>query len=207
MFKPISNFLKTTALGGLVIVLPVLLLWVIMDEILGLIVALAIPIADLFPAQTFDSLSNPAVVAALLILATSFVFGVAIKLELLARFGRWLESVTVAQIPIYRAIKQLSAGLIGAEDGNGFKGALLDTGNDCCELVYLIETLTDGRVVILVPFAPASFTGSVKIVGADQVRELTAGAGEVSKVIAHWGVGAAEILNQGVSTDKQTGQH
>jgi uncharacterized membrane protein len=194
MMKTIGEFFKTTALGGLMIVLPFLLFWVIMDEILELIVALSIPIADAFPPETFDRLSNPAIVAALLILATSFVFGVAIRLELLARFGRWLESWTLAQVPIYRAIKQLSAGLLGAEGSDGFKGGLLDNGNGTSDIVYIIEELADTRLVILVPFSPASFTGSVKIVAASMVTSLPAGAGEVSKVIANWGVGTSEIL-------------
>ena len=56
------------------------------------------------------------------------------------------------------------------------------------------RALPEDRVVILVPFAPASFTGSVKVVAAAHVREFDSSAGEVSKVIANWGVGAAEML-------------
>lgn len=194
MLTALSNFFKTTLLGGLVVVLPLLLFWVMMDEILGLIVALAIPIADLFPPETFDQLNEPSIVAALLILGTSFIFGVAIKLEMLAKLGRWIQSATVGNIPIYRAIKQLSAGLIGAESGNGFKGGMLQNADGSCDIIYIIEALPDDRVVILVPFAPASFTGSVKIVAAAHVRELDSSAGEVSKVIANWGVGTAEML-------------
>jgi uncharacterized membrane protein len=194
MLTALSNFFKTTLLGGLVVVLPLLLFWVMMDEILGLIVALATPIADLFPPETFDQLSEPSIVAALLILGTSFIFGVAIKLEMLAKLGRWIESATVGNVPIYRAIKQLSAGLIGAENGAGFKGGMLQNADGSCDIIYIIETLPDDRVVILVPFAPASFTGSVKVVAAAHVREFDSSAGEVSKVIANWGVGAAEML-------------
>ncbi len=65
-------------------------------------------------------------------------------------------------------------------------------------MVYIIEELADGRMVILVPFAPASFTGSVKIIDGNLVTPLEVSAGEVSKVIAHWGVGTAEAL--GVQT-------
>ncbi|MCX2980224.1 hypothetical protein EYC98_05000 [Halieaceae bacterium IMCC14734] len=194
MLTTLSNFFKTSLLGGLVVVLPFLLFWVLMDEVLGLIVALAIPIADLFPAQTFDHLSEPSIAAALLILLTSFIFGVAIRLELLAKLGRWLESATLGKLPIYRAIKQLSTGLIGVEGGAGFKGGLWQHDDGSCDIVYIIETLSDDRVVILVPFAPASFTGSVKVVAAAFVQELDASAGEVSKVIANWGVGATEML-------------
>ena len=47
--KNLLEFLKTTAMGGLFVLLPVLLLYLLLSEALDLIVALATPIADLFP--------------------------------------------------------------------------------------------------------------------------------------------------------------
>jgi len=52
--KGLIEFLKTTALGGLFVVLPVLLLYMLLGEMLGLVIGLATPIADLFPKGTFD---------------------------------------------------------------------------------------------------------------------------------------------------------
>ena len=42
------KFLKTTLLGGLFILLPLMLLWIGLKEIGGLLEAMATPIADLF---------------------------------------------------------------------------------------------------------------------------------------------------------------
>ncbi|MBW1725925.1 MAG: hypothetical protein JRJ33_11375 [Deltaproteobacteria bacterium] len=47
--KQLLEFLRTTALGGLFVLLPLLLLYLLLSEALGLIVVLAGPIADLFP--------------------------------------------------------------------------------------------------------------------------------------------------------------
>ena len=54
--KQLLEFLKTTALGGLFVLLPLLLLYLLLSEALGLIVVLAGPIADLFPKATFDDI-------------------------------------------------------------------------------------------------------------------------------------------------------
>ena len=67
--KQIGEFLKTTAVGGLFVVLPVLLLYLLLGEILGLVIGLATPIADLFPKGTFDNLTAPFPVAVILIVA------------------------------------------------------------------------------------------------------------------------------------------
>ena len=191
--KVLVEFLKTTLMGGLLIVFPLLLFYILFGELLDAIVALATPIADLFPEGTF-ALRAPDILAALLILGASFLFGLAVRLQWLAGLGRWLESRTLAYIPFYRAVKLLSRGLIGTTGSDTFLGGLLINENGTQELVYIIEEFADGRMAILVPFAPASFTGSVKIVDGAMVTPLEVSAGEVSKVIAHWGVGTAEAL-------------
>ena len=48
------EFLKITILGGLFVLLPVLLFYLLLTEALQAIVGMATPIADLFPKGTFD---------------------------------------------------------------------------------------------------------------------------------------------------------
>ena len=80
------NFTKTTLLGGLFVLLPLMLLWIGMKEIAGLLVAMATPIADMFPMEMFDDLAAPGVIATLLIIGTSFILG-------LAGRSAWLSSI------------------------------------------------------------------------------------------------------------------
>jgi uncharacterized membrane protein len=49
-------------------------------------------------------------------------------------------------------------------------------------------------MTVLVPWAPASFAGSVKIVGSDRIEMLEASLGDASRVLGHWGFGAKESL-------------
>ena len=52
--KNLLSFLKLAALGGLLVLLPILLFILLLMEIVQMVVGLATPIADLFPAGTFD---------------------------------------------------------------------------------------------------------------------------------------------------------
>ena len=70
--KQLLEFLKTTAMGGLFVLLPVLLLYLLLVEALDLIVSLATPIADLFPKATFEKVEFPVIVGLILILAFHF---------------------------------------------------------------------------------------------------------------------------------------
>lgn len=67
--KNIASFVKLTALGGLLVLLPILLLILLLMEIVQLVVGLATPIADLFPAWTFEDPQH------LIALAVFLLFG------------------------------------------------------------------------------------------------------------------------------------
>ena len=72
--KNIMEFLKTSLIGGLFVLLPLILFYLLLSQILQLVVVLATPIADLFPKGTFDEVKTPVVIAVILIVGASFLF-------------------------------------------------------------------------------------------------------------------------------------
>jgi uncharacterized membrane protein len=146
------EFLKTTALGGLLIVLPLLLLYLLLSEIVDLIIALATPIADLFPAGIFDKVAYPGLWALLLVVLISFLFGLALQAALLRRAGGWVERRLLGRLPMYAVVKRLSQALLaGPGDAEPFRPALLQSAEDEWEVAYVIETHGDGRLTVLLP--------------------------------------------------------
>ena len=192
--KQLLDFLKTTALGGLFVLLPILLLYLLLAELLQLVVALATPIADLFPKETFDRFNAPVLVALVLIVGVSFLFGLTLRSVKLRQIGIWLERTMLGRLPLYGAVKSLSRGLAGAEQDTAFRPAVLNSADGEREIVYVIEDHGDGQVTVLIPWAPASFAGSVKIVRRDRIEMLDARLGDVSRALSHWGVGVHELL-------------
>jgi len=200
--KNIVEFLKTFLIGGLFVLLPLLLLYLLLAEMLQLVITLATPIADLFPAGPFDWVKAPVLIAILLILGLSFLFGLALRSMALRRFGLWIERSMLSRLPIYNAVKSLSRGLVGAKGDTAFRPAVLSSPDGGREIAYVIEDHGDGQVTVLVPWAPASFAGSVKIMGSDRIEMLDAPLGAVSKALSHWGVGVRDLLGKG-ETDEE----
>lgn len=190
----ITHFLKTSALGGLFVLLPLLLFYLLLSEALGAVVALATPIADVFPAGWFDKVEAPVVVALILLLAASFTFGVMLRSTLISRIGRRIEDLVLAELPMYSAIKRLTKGLGGGGDAGSFRPALLISAGNQREIVYAIETHDDGMTTILVPWAPTPFAGSIKIVESTHIELLDVELSEVTRVLSHWGVGMTDLL-------------
>jgi len=200
--KKIVEFLKTSLIGGLFVLLPLVLFYLVLTEMLHLVVALATPIADLFPKGTFDQVNLPVLVALILIVGASFLFGLALRLMILRRVGLWIENNVLGRLPMYNAVKSLSRGLVGAKEGTAFRPAVLSSPDGGWEIVYVIEEHGDGQLTVLVPWAPAAFTGSVKIMDSDRIEMLDVPLGDVSKALSQWGVGVRDLLGKG-KTDKE----
>jgi len=132
------NFLKTTVLGGLFILLPIMLLWMGLLEIGGLLATMAAPIADIladfFPQDYFENLTAPGVVAFILIVGASFVLGLAARSKWLRTVGRSIERSILYKVPMYRMLKIISSALIDTDTSDVDPALLMDGsgGGDPC---------------------------------------------------------------------------
>ena len=90
----------------------------------------------------------------------------------------------------------MSQGLLGAKEDGVFKPAVLHSENGEREIVYMIEEDGKGQVTVLVPWAPASFAGSLKIMSRDRIELLDSNLGDTSRVLSHWGVGTFDLLEK-----------
>ena len=192
--KNLLEFLKTTAMGGLFVLLPILLLYLLLSEALDMVVAIATPIADLFPKATFEKVEFPVIVGLILILGVSFLIGLGLRSKTGRGIGQWIERTVLGRVPAYEALKSLTTGFAEAGRAGAFKAAVLTSSDGDREVVYVIEDHGDEDLTVLVPWAPAAFAGSVKIVDRDRVKFLEANLGDVSRALGHWGVGVRELL-------------
>jgi len=194
--KTLTEFIKTSLLGGLFVLLPLVLFYLLLSELLALVVMLATPIADLFPKGTFDEVQMPVVVGLILIVGVSFLLGLALRSAALRRLGLWVEHQLLGRLPLYNAVKSLARGLVGAQEDTAFRSAVLHSPDGEREIVYVIEEHGDGQMTVLVPWAPASFAGAVKIISSDRIEMLDVSVGDASRVLGHWGVGARDLIGK-----------
>jgi len=200
--KSIGEFFKTTLLGGLFVILPLLLLYMLLAEAVDLVIALATPIADLFPKGIFDQVQYKGPIALILIVCVSFIIGLALRAETGRRMGRWIENTILGRLPAYKALKGLTTGFTEAGKEGAFKPAMLISADGEKEPAYVVEDHGDGKVTVLLPWSPASFAGSLKVVKQDRVEVLDVSIGDFSRVLGNWGIGASDIKGK-VSTRKK----
>ena len=98
---------------------------------------MATPIADLFPAGTFDDEPEfPGFIALLLIPGVSFLYGLVVRSTSGRSATLWIERVILGRLPAYNAINRLTTGFLEA-DGKGVRTAVLTNSEDEREIVYL----------------------------------------------------------------------
>jgi len=197
------QFIKSRILIGLYVLLPIMLLWIGLREIGGLLADMADPIAVMFPSRYFDDLRWPGIVAAFLIIAASFVIGIAAMLSVMELLGQKIEKNILNRIPMYKMLKIISSSLVQAETSDVMP-AILKDGNGGGDPCYVMEEHDTGLATVLLPWSPASFAGSIKVVRNSQLEYLNCSIDEFSRSISFMGIGLADCLAEPTPTTDQS---
>ena len=188
------QFIKSSLVNGLAILLPVVLVFLALKEIFEMLVGIATPIADLFPPGTFDHIRETEIIAILLISGMAIFIGILSKIKAGQVLGHTIEKHTLFKIPMYRMLKSLVGAFLQLESAESFRPALFENGDGDLEPVYVIEDRGRPRVVVLIPWAPTAFAGSVKLVRRDRIHPLDVSLDEFSLSLTHLGTGMSELL-------------
>jgi len=195
------KFVKTALFGGLGILLPILLLVIVLKEFVELLIALATPIADLLPQKLIDSIPQTEVLAALLIVAASLILGLLSMIPFARTAGEAFEQKILSKVPVYLPLKSLLLALLGSEQAERFQPAFVGNDDGCMEPCYIVEDVGRPRLLVLVPWTPASFAGSLKLIPRERVHPIDLTFDEFSLAIGHFGVGLQSSLLDDLPTN------
>ena len=189
------SFLKTTFLGGLVFLLPLVILFAVIGKAVQIMLLVAKPIDRLIPIETIGGIALVNILAVLAVLLSCLIAGIAAKNLFGKKFLDSLES-KLSVIPGYAILKARLTGKIGSEiEKKALKPTLVKF-NDKHQIGFEVERVGDGRVAIFLPGAPDPWSGSIVFVSEDQVESLPVETLEAMRIFEHLGRGSAEVLEQ-----------
>lgn len=188
------QFVKNAFLRGLVILIPVVVLFITVRELYEIMVGLATPIADLFPEGLFGDRDTTEIIAVLLIIITALVLGTLWNFRATRPFWHWLEDRTLNRISMYQMLKSLLSAFLNINDAKAFKPACLRQADGSLEPIYVIEEHGSDMLVVMAPWTPTPFAGSIKVVPAERVEELQVTLDEYSVVLTHFGLGMSRAI-------------
>jgi uncharacterized membrane protein len=188
------NFFKSAFLTGLLVLLPLVLLFLAIRELIELMITIATPIVDLFPKGTFDTEHQTEILAALIIIGTALTIGILAKIPSSRAVGGYIVDRTVGKLPLYRMLRTVTSAFLEIEDSSSFKPALISNESGEMEPAYIIEDQGRPLIVMMVPWSPTVFAGVVKLVPRERVHELPLTLDEFSLSLSNYGLGLSKIL-------------
>ncbi len=185
--------LKTTVIGGIVFLVPIIIVAAIVGKAFEIMKTVAHPLSALVPIDTVGKIAIVNLIAILLIVLVCFLAGHAARTKAAARFVRALESKFLSHIPVYAFIKGITASIGGTEDREGMTAVLVRL-DDYSQIAFEIERLEGGDVAVYLPGAPNPWFGSVCIMTEDRVQPIDASMMAAVQTIRHLGKGSGELL-------------
>ena len=188
--RGIYRFLKSTLVGGLVVLLPVVVLGAIVGWAVDLAVKMTAPVLKWLPDKSVGGVSLVVVAAILGVVLCCFLAGIVAETALMRYLGGRAERLAML-VPGYALMKSVGANLVGIEGKLPVKTVLVRF-EASWQLGFLMETLADGRHVVFVPGVPKALVGTLHVVAADRVQILAMSVTAALDTLGRLGVGLQE---------------
>lgn len=205
MFKRFKSFVKTTVLGGVIVILPVTILVLVFQWVYRLVVGMIRPLSsliaqwiqpatDVLPYGQLQGMISDSLTI-VIILSFCFVVGVAVK----TRLGGWLfhtvEHSILRVAPGYTTIKEIILQFSGAKKTPFSRVALIRVFNsDIQQTGFITDEHADGSYTVFVPTAPNPTSGWFYHAPAKDVRLVNASVEATMRSILSCGVGSKALL-------------
>lgn len=165
------GFLRTTALGGLLFLLPLVVVGALVAQVVPMAMSVAAVLGDWLPIRTPAGIALLVIVALAAIVGACFLAGLLARVSIGQRFGAWAERSLQMLFPRYAIIREQMAGNLGTDD---HQPRLVPVLVDCPEGRRLgFETDRVGEnVAVYMPGSPDVWGGYVVYAEAAQVRPV-----------------------------------
>jgi len=201
MKTPPSNtlgFLKTTAIGGVLFLLPIVAVIVLLGYVLKAVVSVHGVLREWIP---FDSATGIALLfslAVVLILAACFVAGLIAHRAIGIHFSRTMESHLMKVYPKYGIYKDILAGKFGGTENAPSLSPVLVRKDECLYPAFQADRLANGLIVVYFPGSPDAWNGSLALVGSDRVQAMDVPFAAMIEIYERLGRDCSSQLNPAV---------
>jgi uncharacterized membrane protein len=191
--KRLIEFIKTTAIGGVVVIAPMAILTIVIGDTLKKLIKVTQPLTENMPFSPLANSILAVLTVALVVIAIFFLAGLLLNTFWGKGLKNWIERKIFERIPMYSTVKGLTQSFAGIESSD-FPVAEVDLyGSDSRVLGIVIEQLPDDRVMIYIPISPLVTVGQLHIVPKDCVKELDASLLNTMECISKMGLEAGKL--------------
>lgn len=205
--EKIRTFIKSTILGGVIVVLPIAILAFIINWIVNSATDLIQPVTDFLK----DNLHLPefvdVIIIVIAVIIILFLLGTFVRVRLGGMLLRYIEGKIFNKAPGYSTIREIIVQLLGTERKPFSSVALAQPfGSDTLVTAFITEEHADGSYTVFVPNVPNPMSGNIFHLKAKYVHHIDVPVEEVLRSFIGFGTGSKNIIvayNSEKSLDKR----
>lgn len=189
------QFLKTTAIGGLLFLLPLIVLAALISQVAPILIQVSQFLHDYLPETNSISLSFIVSLVLGVLLLLCFAAGMAARWSISKRMTRLFEKQLLLLFPRYAILRDHMADTIGGQENRPDVKSVLVTLTDRKMIGFESERSADGQtVVVYLPGSPDTWAGNTIMVDANRVISLNRSFGETVTIHEQMGRGSLDFL-------------
>jgi uncharacterized membrane protein len=196
--KKKSSFLKTTLLGGLIFLIPFVIIVAIIGKALKIMMIIAEPFAKMVPFEAVAGIAIVNFVVVIVVILICFIAGLLARSTPGRRAFKLLDQKLMEMIPGYAFVKGF-AGSIGEGEDKEVLQAVLVKLDDQSMIGFEVERTDNGLVAVYIPGSPSIWAGTIAYMTPDRVEKLDAEFTTVSKTLRTLGRGSNEVFKSSVN--------
>jgi uncharacterized membrane protein len=190
--KGFFQLIKTTIIGGLIFLVPIIIVVAILGKAYELMILVAKPLSAWIPLDSIGGVTLANILAVLAILLCCLIAGIIAKGATAKGILKSIESKLLFAIPGYTFVKGMTDSLNSSEEAAKAFVPVIAKFDDNAQIGFEIERTEKGNVVVYLPGSPNPWSGSVVYVNADRVEMLDMTVAEAINNIRHLGRGSAK---------------
>lgn len=191
--KTIWQFIKTTVTGGLLFLIPVVLIVIVLNRAIRWLRPLLRPLVE---ALNVESLLGVTVLTGLCVLALCvicFIAGLAIRLDKKRQIRKSFEDIVLKFLPGFEYLKVMAGEMEGAGSGNYWKAGLLGDG-DAWVIAFIVDQSNNGKTTVFIPESPRGDSGNTKILETAHLKFHQMAMKDAYFALRHYGANIASRL-------------
>ena len=199
MLKRTKNFFRTTLLGGVIFILPAIILILAFKWLFGVVGNAIAPLTNLVVETLPMPQEYNRPVAILIVLAViitgCFFFGLFVRTKLGLMIFNGVENSLLSKAPGYKMIKETVNHLLGKKASPFSSVALVRLyDNDTLMTAFITDRHENGRVTVFVPTGPNPTSGFIYHLNQSQVHPVSVSVESAMRSVISCGAGSAELV-------------
>ena len=196
--KRLREFVKSTLIGGLLVILPLGVFAFVLVWVFNLIRRIISPLTTYVMARSEHEGIVVDVLVLLLLVCVCFLVGAVVR----TRLGKWvyglIEANLLRRAPGYTMIKETANHFLGANKQSPFSSVALARifGNDTLVSVFVTDTHTDGSYTVFMPTGPNPTSGNIYHLHGENVFPVDVSVEDAMRSIISCGAGSSALVSQ-----------